>query len=98
MYMIVLLLIPCMASTHLDVVHTLHLVLLDTHNAAKCLERPFHIRSEFRVILLLLTVQREREGQMYGLYMAYKWCTRERGMEGEKGEGGRKGGMGGGEG
>ena len=72
--------LPYMVATHLDDVHTLHFVLLYSHNTPKCLECSHNVRSEFRVILLLLPT--EKEEKMEG--------TQSSDEEEEEGEEGRK--------
>ena len=52
-----------MVATYLDDVHALHFVLLYSHNTSKCLERSHNVRSEFRVILFLLSAEEEEEGE-----------------------------------
>ena len=80
-----------MVATHLDDVHTLHFVLLHHHDTPKRLERPHNVRSEFRVVLSLLSAEKEwkMEGRDFSEERRGKSKGRERGEGG--GAGGRSG-------
>ena len=86
-----------MVATHLDDVHALHFVLLHSHDTPKRLERPHDVRSEFRVVLFLLSVEKEKE--MEGRDFSDEEEKEEEGEEeGERVRGGRGGERGGGRG